>query len=165
MIDNNSFVLKLITSKDAYDDASNEKEINMLSACSALIKNKICINFIMMYLAYEIPAHEHDLKKADIGVEMLLNKIISPTTSPFKPVTYGILMERIDTDVIHCHALRAKETNWNKIFWQIAMALMTIRKHLGYFHNDSHGGNIFLTKVLTTQAFCLMHQATLIGSS
>jgi hypothetical protein len=33
------------------------------------------------------------------------------------------------------------------IFWQIAMALFSLRTQLGYFHNDTTPGNIFLTKV------------------
>lgn len=145
MVNKHQLVLKLITSNNIDENVDNEKEINMLSACSTFILKKICINFIMMYMAYAVPDHGHDLKKADAGVVMSLEKLTSRNI--FKPITYGIVMEKIHTDVVKCVVDHRNISFWEKNFWQIAMALTTIRTHLGYFHNDSHGGNIFLTKI------------------
>lgn len=145
MVNEHQLVLKLITANNIDENDDNEKEINMLSACSTFIINKKCINFIMLYMAYAVPEHGYDLKNAATGLVMSLKKLTSKNI--FKPITYGIVMEKIHTDVVKCVVEHSNVSFWEKNFWQIAMALTTIRTHLGYFHNDSHGGNIFLTEI------------------
>ena len=45
IVNKHQLVLKLITSNNIDENVENEKEINMLSACSTLILKKKCINF------------------------------------------------------------------------------------------------------------------------
>lgn len=130
------------------DSKNVEKEFKMLRACSQLILDKICINFLFLYGVFKLN------KQFD-------NKSKNFTDVP--AITYGIAMSRAELTVGELlfgrrgearHPLRTELLhNGNildiksQIFWQVMMSLYVVRTQFNMFHNDAHTGNILLRKV------------------
>ena len=137
--------IKFETENDGKDV---EKEFKMLRACSQLILDGICINFLFLYGVFKLN------KQFD-------NKSKNFTDVP--AITYGIAMSRAELTVDELlfdrrdkasHPLRTELLrNGNiidiksQIFWQVMMSLYVVRTQFGMFHNDAHTGNILLRKV------------------
>jgi hypothetical protein len=133
-----------------------KSEFEITNACSQLIIKGICINFLFLYGVFKL---NRTFNKSKKSLENMKTGV-GPTG-----VSYGIAMTKADLDAgallygpydhkTPIHPLRRLmlETGSNSrlndtIFWQIAMALYTIRTRFGIFHNDVHLGNILLRRV------------------
>ena len=121
------------------DNSTIVKEINLMSACSSLVALKKCINFIMLYGIVKIPNKKFD--NVATHDTLTFEEDITNSNLNLTPITFGSIMGKIDT------TSHTEKTMNPQIFWQITMALCALRTYYGQFHNDSHTGNVFLTRV------------------
>lgn len=131
-----------------------KKEFNLTNACTALVTSGKCINFMTLYGVFKFDGLEFNNAIKNEKLVLMKNS---------DKISYGIVMEQADKNLASVYSgnrkyhlfksiehdmdLKFEKIKTIDVFWQIAMALFSLRTQLGYFHNDTTPGNIFLTKV------------------